>query len=154
MAESNDTLPRDKCRTVARSCMGFSIRKAARAVAQVYDEALLPSGLRGTQFSLLNAIALMGSPSINQLADTLVMDRTTLTRNLNPLVTQGLINIVTGVDRRTRAVTLLAKGRKVLAKALPLWDQAQSRLTQGLGSTRTKRLLVDLGEVVQLAHPE
>ncbi|MEE8273100.1 MAG: MarR family transcriptional regulator, partial [Alphaproteobacteria bacterium] len=75
---------RDDAREAA-ICTCFNLRKAARAVTQLYDAALGPSGLRATQFSLIAALGVRGAPTISQLAKAMVMDRTTLTRNLKPL---------------------------------------------------------------------
>ena len=71
--------------------------------------------------------------TISQLAQALVMDRTTLTRDLKPLEAQGLIQVSSGADRRTRTVALTARGRQVLTRALPLWERAQARMIEGLG---------------------
>ncbi|MEA3412353.1 MAG: MarR family winged helix-turn-helix transcriptional regulator [Pseudomonadota bacterium] len=137
----------------ASECIGFSVRKAARVIAQVYDEVLAPTGLRGTQFSLLNALALSGGATIKQLAGRLVMDRTTLTRNLKPLHKERLIEIAPGADRRQRTVTLTASGRARLREALPLWEQAQTQVLSILGARRADRLRQDLGKLVEGARP-
>ena len=136
---------------IAETCACLNARKAARAVTQLYDEVLQPSGLRATQFTLLVAIALAGEAPVTRLADALVMDRTTLTRNLALLERQGLVGIAPGTDQRTRMVTLTNQGRDALAKALPLWEQAQKRVVSGLGRNRWKTLLADLSDVVSLA---
>ncbi len=131
-------------------CTCFNLRKAARAVTQYYDEVLKPSGLRATQFTLLVAAHNAGPITINRLAERLVMDRTTLTRNLKPLERQRLIQIVSGEDRRTRAVTLTERGHEVLAQALPLWEQAQVEVVGGLGRERWSDLLGHLSATVAL----
>lgn len=138
----------------AGGCVCFNFRKAARAVTQLYDAMLEPSGLRATQFSLLIAVHLTGPVTISWLAREMVMDRTTLTRNFKPLDKLGFIKIVPGKDRRTREVTLTQRGRKVLAKALPLWRQAQTRAIGAVGTTRWKRLMSDFPPVVALAQFE
>ena len=125
-------------------CMCFNVRKTARWVTQLYDEALRPTGLRATQFSLLSATNHLGTATINQLADVMVMDRTTLTRNLRPLESQGYIRIHPGQDRRQREVTLKPGGNKILDKAMPLWEGVQQQVVEGLGKDRTARLLKDL----------
>ena len=84
------------------SCACFSLRKVTRAVTQLYDEMLRPAGLRGTQFSLLVAVQMAGPVGVTRLAELTVMDRTTLTRNLELLQKQGLIEIAAGADRRSR----------------------------------------------------
>ncbi len=133
----------------ARGCVCFNLRRAARAVTQLYDAALEPSGLRATQFSLLVALRLAGPVTISRLARQLVTDRTTLTRNLKPLEKHGLIEIVTGADRRTRTVRLTARGREALATALPRWRRVQADLVGGLGEERWRRLMPDLAAAVE-----
>ena len=135
-----------------RGCACFNLRKSARAVTQLYDRILKPSGLRGTQFSLLAAAAMNESMSISNLADALVMERTTLTRNLRPLERQGLVKISRGEDQRSREVTLTSEGSQRLAAALPLWSQAQDRLEEGMGLQRLRHLFGDLESTVAIAR--
>lgn len=80
------------------------------------------------------------------------MDRTTLTRNLKPLEKQGFIEIEPGQDQRMRVVTLTAKGHAALAKALPLWEQAQEFVVEGLGQKRWSSLLEGLSDTVSLVR--
>lgn len=133
------------------NCTCFNLRKAARAVTQTYDKALKPSGLRATQFSLLSMVAKLGPVGIKDLARELVMDRTTLGRNLKVLADRGLLEIGEGDDRRYRPITVTARGKKNLDLALPLWLQAQTRMTNDLGHDRWAGLLDDLSETVRLA---
>ena len=134
------------------NCTCLNLRKAARAVTQAYDHALKPSGLRATQFSLLGAVANKGPIGMTALAEVLVTDRTTLTRNLKPLIALGLLRVLDGEDRRERPVAVTAKGRQRLAKAMPMWRKAQAHMTRGLGHDRWAGLLSDLGKSVRLAH--
>lgn len=136
----------------ASECLGFSVRRAARAVARHYDDALAPLGLKGTQFSLMNATFLMDGASISALAEALVMDRTTLTRNLRPLQESGLLEISPGEDRRNRFVRLTPQGRKLLDKALPVWAETQRRLVDRIGAPLARRLAHDLGELTDCTH--
>ena len=131
-----------------RDCACFSLRRAARAVTQLYDDMLRPSGLRATQFSLLAVIRLTGTGTISALAQAAVMDRTTLTRNLKPLAEAGLVAVREGDDARVREVTLTAAGRARLAAAQPYWEKAQRRMTDALGQPRMDRLLADLSSAV------
>ena len=133
------------------NCICFNLRKAARSVTQMYDEALKPSGLRTTQFSLLSVVANCGPAGITELAKKLVTDRTTLTRNLKPLLYQELLEVVDGADRRQRPIALTSRGRDALAQALPLWRELQIRTAEGLGHARWTGLLGDLNEAVSLA---
>ncbi len=133
------------------NCTCFTLRKAARAVTQTYDKALKPSGLRATQFSLLTVVAKLGPVGIKDLAKALVMDRTTLGRNLKVLSDRGLLEIGEGDDRRYRPITITARGQEALDLALPLWEQAQTRMANGLGHDRWVGFLSDLGEAVRVA---
>lgn len=141
-----------QCQQVARQCACFNLRKAARAVTQLYDEVLRETGIRVTQLSLLVATYLSGEIPISQMAEVLVMDRTTLTRNLKPLEAKGLIAIRSGADRREKLVTLTARGRAMISKVLPLWEQAQRRMIEGLGQGRFDSMLRDLSKAVSLAQ--
>jgi len=136
-----------------RTCTCFTLRKATRAVTQLYDEFLRPVNLRSTQFSLLGLLAHMGTMRITALADAAVMDRTTLTRNLDPLERDGLVRIRPGEDARVREVTLTPAGRDRLLAALPMWETAQKELTEKLGAARSHRFLADLTAAIAATHP-
>mgnify|MGYP003603122525 CR=1 FL=1 len=106
-------------------CTCFRLRRASRRVTQVYDHALAPVGLSLNQYSILRRSE--REPRVlGELADELGMDRTTLTRNLSPLVDAGLVEAVRGRDARQRMVTVTAPGRDRLAAAKPRWRRAQT----------------------------
>ena len=147
-----ETLDLEKCALVASTCVAGNLRQASRAVSQLYDEALRPCGLRATQFKLLIALAIVGAVPITQLAEALVMDRTTLSRNLKPLEREGWVQTEPDIDRRRRLITLTPQGEAVLACALPLWEEAQSRIVQGLGRERFTALLSELATTQRLAR--
>src|SRR6266851_8021847 len=89
--------------TAPEDCNCFAVRSAARHVTQLYDQLLAPAGLRVTQFSILAKLKRLGPLTINALADEMVMDRTTLGRNVLPLQREGLIAIRRGLtDRRSK----------------------------------------------------
>ncbi|MFQ5914973.1 MAG: MarR family winged helix-turn-helix transcriptional regulator [Nitrospinota bacterium] len=136
------------------ACACFNLRKATRAVTQLFDGILEPSGLRATQFPILGAVSSAGPETISRLAKRLVMDRTTLTRDLKPLQREGLVEVVPGEDRRTRMVRLTKRGREALGKAVPLWREAQARIVEGLGPKRLRALLADLSETVAVTKRE
>ena len=133
-------------------CACFNIRKAARAITQLYDDVLRPSGLRVTQFSILAVTRRLGPVTVTRLAEETVTDRTTLTRNLKILAQQKLIRITPGHDRREREVTLTDRGRAALAQAYPFWKKIQAQVTQRLGPDRYRRLLSDLRTTVALTR--
>jgi len=128
------------CFDVAASCLCTKIRKAARAITSHYDDALKPCGLRSTQFTLLIAASLSSEHSISELADQLGMDRTTLSRNIKPLVRDGFVTLSNDHPGRTVVVALTPKGRRALDRALPMWQDAQRRLTRRFGVIDTQEL--------------
>ena len=134
------------------NCTCFNLRKAVRAVTQMYDEALKPSGLRTTQFSLLSVVGRKGPIGISELAQALGMDRTTLTRNLKPLTDKGLVDVISSTDRRQRPVALTSAGEEALAQALPLWRGIQLRMVDGFGHDRWRGLLGDLNAATRQAQ--
>ena len=115
-------------------CVCNTLRMATRAVTQLYDDALRPSGLRVTQFSMLAAIARLGEANLRQLEEALAIDQTTLTRSLGLLERDGLTERVDNPDRRVKAMRLTAKGRATLAAARPLWSLTQDRVLRELGA--------------------
>jgi DNA-binding MarR family transcriptional regulator len=146
--------PKTKNMTLAvKDCTCFNLRKATRVVTQLFDDAMQPTGLRATQFTLLAAISATGVIAIRQLSKILVMDRTTLTRNLKPLEIKRLIKIVPGEDRRTRTLTLTDKGKKTYKKSLPVWRQAQSEVIERLTEKRWRELLKQLDRTIEIIGP-
>lgn len=130
-----------------QNCLCFNLRRAARVVSQAYDSALKPAGLTAPQFSLL-AMASGGDPlTMHGLADALGMDRTTLTRNLKPLIREGLVDVVTGGDQRQRLVSLSRTGVKRLALARKHWRTMQDDMVQSFGETESAALLQALGRI-------
>ena len=135
----------------ATRCACFSLRKASRAVTQLYDDALRPSGLRTTQFSLLVLLRLAGTVPMTRLAEEAVMDRTTLARNLEVLQRNGLVRVQPGEDARVREVEITRAGMAKLEEAFPRWQRAQRSMSGSLGARRMDRMLADLSTAVTAA---
>jgi DNA-binding MarR family transcriptional regulator len=130
------------------ACNCLALRQAARHVTQFYDQFLVPSGLRSTQYSILARLQRKGPMTISALAAELVMDRTTLGRNILPLERDGLIAIGRGkADRRSKDVRLTAAGIARWRSALKGWQKAQARFEAAFGSTRAEALRGLLQEV-------
>ena len=122
-------------------CNCLALRQAARHVTQFYDQFLAPVGLRTTQFSILARLRRLGSLTINALAKEMVMDRTTLGRNILPLEREGLIAIVRGrADRRSKELQLTDAGLARLRQATKGWTEAQARFETTFGDERTLEL--------------
>ncbi len=134
-----------------RSCTCGELRKAARAITLLYDNALKSSGLLSTQLNVLDVICNSDSTKISDLSGKQGMDRTTLTRNLSVLERQGFIKISPGRDHRTRIVTATQKGRNAVAKALPLWNEVQDKVKQQMGENSWCELMQNLGHFVTVA---
>lgn len=137
---------------VAAECACVNLRKTARAVTQFFDGMLGASRLRATQFTVLVAVALAEPPTMTRIARALVMDRSTLTRNLRPLELAGLVKTAGGKDRRTRFVRLTTHGRDRLNAAWPLWEQAQHQVERRVGGSRWHDILHELSAVQTLAR--
>jgi len=126
---------------VRDACLCLHVRRAARAMARRYDEALRPIGLTSGQFSLLMSLNRPEPATMTSVASVLAMDRTTLTANLKPLERRGLIATVPDEkDKRSRRLTLTEEGRKLLEAAMPYWHQAQAETEALVGSKDADRL--------------
>ncbi|HEY2396179.1 MAG TPA: MarR family transcriptional regulator [Rudaea sp.] len=132
-------------------CVCVNLRRAARAVTALYDDALSASGIKITQFSLLRSVQRNEPVSVSALSEDLNLDRTTLARNLDPLQRDGLIALAAGSDRRVTEVRLTAKGRKAIARALPLWQQAQQAIGRRFAPGRLAQLREIAGEATAVA---
>lgn len=137
---------------VLAGCVCTNLRKAARLVTQRFDRALQPSGLRMTQLSLLLACAGPGTTTIAEVASTLAVDRTTLSRTLRPLARQGLISIDHGPDKRMRHISMTDPGRETLASALRLWADAEHSVAEELGWQELAQLLGKLARLVSFSE--
>jgi len=130
-------------------CACTRLRTAARLVTRAYDAALRPSGLKASQLAVLVAVASDKDElaSIAELSSVLSMDRTTLSRNLKPLVAENLVSFDEDGGGRAKAVRITRAGQARLKDALPLWRKAQRALGQQAGEERLAELhgrLLDL----------
>lgn len=108
-------------------CLCLHVQRAARALARRFDEALRPLGLTNGQFSLLVSLNRPKPPGMTSVAKLLAMDRTTLTAALKPLQRRGLVRVTADPDdRRGRLMTLTGKGKRALARAVPVWKKAHA----------------------------
>jgi DNA-binding MarR family transcriptional regulator len=109
-------------------CACGNLRMASRAVTAVYDHHLRAAGLQASQLAVLWAVAGMGPARVKDIAAKIVMDETSLLRNLRVLEGRGWVALDVGTDRRQRLASLTAEGREVFARALPLWKKAQEQV--------------------------
>jgi len=127
-----------------------SFRRTSRALTQFYDHALRPSGLRATQFTILQVFSVAGEVSQGQLGEMLAMDSTTLTRTLEIMSRHGWIAERRGEDRRERWLSLSKAGEAQLNRALHAWNKVQSRLRRELGEQSWKHLQQLTNQVTDL----
>ena len=122
----SDELPFELTLHVRDHCLCMHVRRASRALARRYDEALRPAGLTNGQFSLLMSLNRPAPPAMGDVAALLAMDRTTLTANVKPLERRGLIEVTPdAADKRSRRLSLTMAGRDALIAAVPIWKRAQ-----------------------------
>ena len=131
-------------------CTCGELRKAARAITLLYDNAFKSSGLLSTQFGVLQVLCDNDSIQISDLACKLGMDRTTLTRNLSVLERDGFIKISQGKDHRTRIVTATQKGYDTISKTILIWSEIQCKVKQKLGENLWQELMHNLNELLKV----
>lgn len=117
-------------------CACNKLRRSARIVAGIYDEALAPAGFTVAQFSLLRMLQRAGPCSLTAFGDATGYDRTTLNRTLAPLEKAGFVACSTGADKRARIVEITPAARAALRRGQPLWEEAQTKVETALGSDR------------------
>ena len=129
-------------------CTCLAVRQAARHITQFYDQHLCGAGLRTTQYSILAKLRRQGPMTINVLADEMVMDRTTLGRNILPLEREGLLSVARSrADRRSKELRLTDAGAERLRAADEGWKTAQSRFAAAFGDERAVGLRALLRQV-------
>lgn len=129
-------------------CHCFAVRQAARTVSQLYDQHLAGAGLRATQFSILMKLKAYGPLQINNLAARMHLDRSALSRNIQPLQREGLVEVVEAEgDRRAKPLQITAAGVARLRLAKPLWKKAQTAYEEACGADAAMALSSRLHEV-------
>lgn len=131
-------------------CLNLELRKANRVLSQIYDSFLSPTGLKTSQFSILRAIYFLKQTTNRDLQGVLVLDQTSLSRGLKPLVRDGYIDVNPGSDRRQKQLQLSTSGKQLFREAEPLWTEAQHYVATRLGSAELSALLDVSHAVVKL----
>jgi DNA-binding MarR family transcriptional regulator len=130
-------------------CLCNALRRASRAVSRLYDEELRGLGLRTTQYSLLSLLGRVGEVRQRELSGLTLLDETTLTRALRPLVAVGWVAVRAGEDRREKWVALTEAGAAKLEEARPAWERAQQRMRSLLPEGVWQELMAVLPEVAR-----
>ncbi|WP_175781749.1 MarR family winged helix-turn-helix transcriptional regulator [Burkholderia anthina] len=129
-----------KSTTKPTGCTNLKLRQLTRIVTRHYDHYVAETGLKNTQYALLSYVVKLGPIQPGDLARHMQMDASTLTRNLQPLTTQGYLEIRAGKDARSRLVEATAAGRTKQAEAQRAWKAAQIALNERLGEGRVAAL--------------
>jgi len=133
-------------------CACAGVRRASRAVTQLYDSWLRRYGIEGPQFSLLAMLDRVGETNQTAIGRRFDLDKTTLSRNLRLLVKKGWIAVGPGPDARERRVTLTPGGRRRLAEARPAWRQAQEQLKSSMTADEWNAMLKVFTAVTRAAR--
>lgn len=131
-------------------CLCASLRRASRALSQLYEEALRPLGLRGSQFTILQVLSLAGEVNQGELGQMLAMDSTTLTRTLAIMSRHGWIARRPGEDRRVTMIRLSSAGKTQVERAEPYWEKVQARVKKKLGGGRWDELMIASNQVTRM----
>jgi DNA-binding MarR family transcriptional regulator len=133
-------------------CACANLRRAARAVSRLYEEALAPVDLSSTQMTVLMYLGRRGPLPLSDLAANLAMDRTSLYRALRPLERRELVRVRATADRRAKEVLLTVDGERHLARAMPHWQSAQEKFIEAFGSPAWDRMHHALTRVVTVTR--
>jgi DNA-binding MarR family transcriptional regulator len=138
---------------IRSKCACTRVRRAARVLTALYDEALEPTGvgLNIAQFALLRAVGRMDAPNLSELAGEMALDRSTLGRNVSLLQRMQLLDVSDGDDLRARRITLTARAHSTVERCLPKWEEAQHKVEARLGKSGLATLL-DLLERLETAE--
>jgi len=131
-------------------CTNFKLHQLGRRVARLYEDDVRALGIKNTQYSLLSCVVNLGPVTQTALAATLVLDPSTLTRNLRPLVAKGWVRIDTGADARSHCVVATAEGRALQELARRAWKRSQLALNARLSEARVARLHALIDECLEL----
>jgi len=128
------------CSVIAATCACSTVRLASRAITNFYDAVLTPTGLRSTQFVVLIGVFRGFGTTITELGKVLGLDRSSLSRNLRPLLRRGLVSRAPTRDRRRRALQITRNGERLLARTIPYWHKAQQEVATAIGSDKWETL--------------
>jgi DNA-binding MarR family transcriptional regulator len=124
----------DETKKIARECVGFRVRKLNRMVTAIYDGALAAAGLKLSQFTVLVAVTNTEKARPSELTKLLEMDESTVSRNVERMCARGWLRLKPDEDRRSHMIEVTDKGRTLIRKCLPAWQQAQEEIIKRLGT--------------------
>ena len=131
-------------------CFNLALRKSNRLITQFYDDKFAEIGIRVGQFSILRAVNHCKVTTNKELQHILVIEQTTLTRNLKPLIRDGLLSLTPNVDdQRVKEIRFTKKGQALYKKALPIWEQAQLEMVKRLGKAEAEKIMSLSASIVE-----
>ena len=122
-------------------CMNFNMRKANRVLNKLYDGYLQSCGLNGGQFTVLRIVNRMKTTTNSELQEVMLIDQTTLSRNLKPLIRDGFIEVRPGKDLRVKILSLTPAGKQLYIDGRKCWQKAQKNVRQRLGEKSTEQII-------------
>ncbi|MCW8886787.1 MAG: MarR family transcriptional regulator [Motiliproteus sp.] len=138
--------------TNSSTCLNLCLRKASRVITQIYEQQLAEFNLKSSQFSILHALKQSGETTAKTLQNLLVLDQTTLSRGLKPLIRDGYIDVHPGQDRREKLLKLSEKGVELHQKAEKKWHQTQDQVRNKLGEETTIQLVELTKKITSIKH--
>ncbi len=138
MKQSTERSLEKAAKQIAEQCLGLRARCVGRQLTAIYDTALSKLNITGNQLTLIVAITRLRTVSPKELSQKLGLEKSTLSRNINRLEAFGYIDVAPGESARSQQLSVTPKGKKLLLKALPLWQEAQAQVQKTLGSEGTE----------------
>jgi DNA-binding MarR family transcriptional regulator len=132
------------------SCLNLELRKANRVLTNFYDSHLASCGIKTSQFSVLRAVFILKRTSNKQLQEVLILDQTSLTRALKPLIRDGFIDVFPGTDRRKKHLVLSKQGHALYKRAKPQWEEVQQKTSKSLGQQMIKNILIVSNAIIAM----
>lgn len=143
-------LVRENCYDVAQNCLFNKVRTVSRYVTNMYTKALKDVGVTPVQFSMMTAIQILEQGNVNSLSTALKMDRTTINRNLKPLIRDGLVYINESEDKRERIISITKEGEEIYNKGYVEWQKAQNELKESIGEESWLEMNLVLDSVIKV----
>lgn len=135
---------------MSNPCLNQALRQSSRVLTKFYDDKLAVIGLRGGQFSVLRTVSFRIVTTNTELQTLLVIDQTTLSRNLKPLVRDGLITLIANPDdHRMKQIRLSPEGRRLYQLALPIWEKAQTEIKTRIGIKNAEQILATSSAIIR-----
>ena len=148
---ATETAKQEKIKNFADSspCICFNVRKASKVITSIYEQMFKPLGITAPQAALLATVRRLGPLTVNELAEAVATDRTTLTRNLKILERDSLVNLKPGADKRVKEVSITATGKDISNESSVIFQRFQDKVHGAVGEERLDALCHELSDVME-----